>query len=122
MPTLEARLFSAADYKSDEPVNMTFELTNSGAEDLYVLTWYTPLEGLFSDCLKVERDGDKVPYDGPLPKRGNPTEENYVLVPAGQTVSKEVVVSHAYDVNTPGNYDVELNTEVKDLLTVGSGP
>lgn len=120
MPTLEARLISAADFKSDEPVNLTFELTNTGGEDLYVLTWYTPLEGLFSDCLKVERDGGRVEYDGPLPKRGNPTAENYVLVPAGQTVSKEVEVSRAYDVNTPGNYDVELDTEVDDIVTAAA--
>lgn len=120
MPTLEARLVSAADYKTDEPVTMTFELTNTGAEDLYVLTWYTPLEGLFSDCLKVERDGDRVPYDGPLPKRGNPTAENYVLVAPGQTVSRQVEVSRSYDVNTPGNYDVALDTEVDDMVTAPS--
>lgn len=115
MPTLEGRLVPSADYESDRAVGMGFELTNTGDQDLYVLTWYTPLEGLHSDCLSVLRDGERLIYDGVLARRGPPTPEDYVLVPARGTVSKSFELSSAYEVSPPGDYDVVLDTDV-DLL------
>ena len=117
MPELEGRLVSAKEYKSSDDKPLEFELTNRGDEDVHVLTWYTPLEGLWSDCLAVTRDGQRVPYDGPLAKRGQPTEKDYVLVPAGQTVSSSFDLHRAYDVSVPGQYDVALDTEVQDYVT-----
>jgi len=116
---LEARLVSARQYKSDQPVDVTFELANSGDEDAYVLTWYTPLEGLWSDCLRVTRDGEPVPYDGPLAKRGEPTEEDYVRVPAGESVTADVELSRAYQVTEPGTYDVAVDTRLADVTSEG---
>jgi hypothetical protein len=117
MPELEGRLVSAKQYKSSDDKMMEFELTNRGDEDVHVLTWYTPLEGLWSDCLTVMRDGERVPYDGPLAKRGQPTEKDYVLVPAGQSVSSSFALHRAYNVSVPGQYDVSLDTEVQDYVT-----
>ncbi|HEY0170702.1 MAG TPA: M35 family metallopeptidase [Pyrinomonadaceae bacterium] len=112
MPILEGNLVPSAGYESDKAVGMGFELTNNGDQDLYVLTWYTPLEGLYSDCLSVLRDGERLPYDGVLPKRGAPTADDYVLVPAGKTVSNVVELSGAYEVSRPGDYEVKLDTDV----------
>ena len=116
--TLEGKLIvQAADFNSAEPVRARFELTNHGDVDLYVLKWYTPLEGLNSDCLKVVRNGtEKVPYDGPKKKRGQPRPEDYVLVPAGGTVTAEVNVSESYAVSTPASYEVELNIPALERL------
>lgn len=119
MADLEGRLVSDKFYKSGDDKTMEFELTNYGNEDLHVLTWYTPLEGLWSDCLAVMRNGERVPYDGPLAKRGQPTEKDYVLIPAGKSVSNRFDLHRAYDVSTPGQYDVELDTEVQDYVTAG---
>ncbi len=121
MPDLEGRLVSAKQYKSGDDKTMQFELTNRGDEDVHVLTWYTPLEGLWSDCLVVTRDGDRVPYDGPLAKRGQPTENDYVLIPAGQSVSNSFALHRAYNVSEPGQYNVALDTEVQDYVTAEAG-
>lgn len=116
MPDLKARLTAKASYESDEPVRVKFDLANREDQDLYILTWYTPLEGLISDCLKVERDGERLSYDGLFAKRGEPTAENYVLVPARRKVSSVVDLNSAYDVSDPGNYSVALETEIRDFF------
>jgi peptidyl-Lys metalloendopeptidase len=109
---LKGKLVASKVYDSAVPVKLRFELTNHGDIDLYVLRWYTPLEGLSSDCLKVLRnEKNKVSYDGPMIKRGNPRPEDYVLVPAGGTVTVEVDVSESYAVSAPADYRVELNIQ-----------
>jgi peptidyl-Lys metalloendopeptidase len=113
MPTLEGRLVSSDEYQSGGAVRLRFELTNRGDEDLYVLTWYTPLEGLLSDCLRVTRGGERLPYDGPLLKRGEPTAESYRLIRAGRTVSKSFDLGSAYDLSSPGRYRVTLDATVR---------
>jgi hypothetical protein len=107
---LKGRLVASRVYDSAEPVQLRFELTNDGDEDLYVLKWYTPLEGINSDCLTVLRNGKtRVPYDGPMVKRGNPGPDDYVLIPAGKTVAVDVDLSESYAVSRPAKYQVELN-------------
>ena len=120
MPDLRGRLESSASYTSDEPVRLRFNLANREHQDIYVLTWYTPLEGLFSDCLKVFRDGERLSYDGVLAKRGLPTSENYLLVPAGHEVSAEFELSAAYDVSNPESYEVALDTEIHEYFYASS--
>jgi hypothetical protein len=107
---LKGKLVASKVYDSAEPVRLRFELKNDGDEDLYVLKWYTPLEGLNSDCLTVLRNGKTpVPYDGPMIKRGNPGPDDYVLIPAGEIVAADVDVSESYAVSKPAAYQVELN-------------
>ena len=116
MAALEGHLVSESSYRSDEPVKVKFDLANREDHDLYVLTWYTPLEGLFSDCLKVLRDGERLPYDGVLAKRGLPTSQNYLLVPAGGEVTSVFDLSRAYEVSDSGNYEIALDTEIRDFF------
>ncbi len=114
---LKGELVALKVYDSAEPVKLRFELTNEGDKDLYVLKWYTPLEGLNSDCLKVVRnDKGKVKYDGPMIKRGNPGPDDYILVPAGKSVSADVNVSESYAVSKPADYQVELNIQALEHL------
>lgn len=117
-----SKLRSADAFQTDEEVSLIFELTNNGAEGVYVLTWYTPLEGLFSDCLNVTKDGTKVRYDGLKVARGKPSDKSYVFIAAGETVSREVVLNEAYDVSRPGKYRVILNAEVRDYIDASSRP
>jgi hypothetical protein len=90
------------------PVNIQFMLANETDNDLFVLNWFTPLEGLCGDIFRVTRDGQRVRYQGPLASRGNPTPEAYTLIEAGDTVQAEVDLSRAYDFSIPGNYTIEF--------------
>ena len=68
---------------SGEAVPVKFTLTNTLSEGLYVLRWFTPLEGLAGDIFRVRRDGLHLPYHGILVKRAPPTAEDYVWLDAG---------------------------------------
>jgi peptidyl-Lys metalloendopeptidase len=73
---------------------------------LYVLKWFTPLEGLGGEIFRVRRDGHPIPYVGPLAARGDPTPEAYVHLEAGASVSATVDLAEAYDLSNAGEYTI----------------
>lgn len=103
---LEAVLWIPATLPDGDSVELEFTLTNDSEEDLYVLKWYTPLEGLGGEIFRVKRDGQPVPYEGPLAMRGDPTPDAYVFLEAGRSVSETVDLAAAYDFSRPGAYTI----------------
>jgi peptidyl-Lys metalloendopeptidase len=89
-----------------DSVKLEFTLTNHSGNGMYVLTWFTPLEGLGGEIFCVERDGQPIPYEGPLAARGSPTPDAYVFLDAGASVSATVDLSTAYDFSEPGEYTI----------------
>jgi hypothetical protein len=117
--SLGARLEAEPTQSLGEPVVLTLRLENPTEEDIQLLTWGTPLEDeLTADCLTVERDGEVIPYDGKLVKRGEPTAENYVVLPAGGHLETTVDVSEAYPIESPGEYTVTVDTIFPDAFTI----
>jgi len=109
---LRVTLEAPASLPSGEAVTVKFTLTNSTAERLYVLKWYTPLEGLAGEIFRVERDGEAIPYGGMLAKRGAPLPDNYILIDPGTSVSAEVDLATAYDFSRAGDYTIEFLSPV----------
>ncbi len=105
---LRARLETPPALSPGEPVVVQFILTNETENDLYVLNWFTPLEGLGGDIFRVTRDGQRIRYQGPLASRTDPTPEAYTLLEAGGTVEVDVDLSLAYDFSQPGNYTIKF--------------
>jgi len=105
---LSARLEIPSSLSLGEPVKVKFFLTNHTESSLYILNWFTPLEGLGGEIFRVTRDGRRLPYQGPLASRGDPTPEAYTLLEAGETAQVEVDLSLAYDFLIPGNYTIEF--------------
>ena len=103
---LEAVLEVPATLPSGEAVNLRFTLINNTDTRLYVLKWFTPLEGLGGEIFRVKRDGQPIPYEGPLAARGDPTPDAYVLLGPGESVSAEVDLAAAYDFSEPGEYTI----------------
>ena len=103
-------------YNSGEEIKLSFKLVNNNKYDVYVLVWHTPLEGFLNNFLEVKHDGKELGYKGFLVKRGDPSEESYVLVIAGKSVDADVILNEAYDVTDPGHYTVKLLTELKDVI------
>ena len=102
-------------YKPEDEAELWFELTNLNEQDYYVLKWHTPFEGFRNNYLDVLRDGGVVPYRGVMVKRGNPSAECYLLIPAGSTAKASVKINEGYDVSMPGNYRVTLDTTLMDI-------
>lgn len=115
MALFQASIFSESKYSSDQPVTTTFRLTNLSQDTMRVLKWFTPLEGLWSDCLLVIRDGQRVLYDGPLAKRGTPTAEDFITLAPGESAEQELAVYEAYQVSTPGTYNLSVESEVQSV-------
>src|SRR5215510_10232147 len=103
-------------FKTHQGVPLKVVLTNTGKEDMSVLVWNTPLDGLVTDCLDVKVKGKKVPYDGPIFKRRAPTAKDYITIKAGKSVEGEFMVSDGYNTSLPGTYNVKLKNPVPDVV------
>ncbi|MEA2563057.1 MAG: hypothetical protein QOH06_4561 [Acidobacteriota bacterium] len=113
------RLTVRETYSAGEPVTVGFFLENLSSEPLRVLTWYTPLEGIRGSIFRVTRDGQEVPYQGPMVKRGDPGQGDYVLVPPGGPVSAEVDLAQSWDPSVSGTYRVDFDGRIHDVAREG---
>ena len=89
---------------------------NGTAEDLYLLSWQTALNGVEGNLFDVRRDGKPVEYTGRLYKRGFPQAEDYVRIPAGGSLSADVELSGVYDMSRTGEYAIRYRANVQDAL------
>lgn len=112
---LKYRLEAEESYRAGGAVVIHFTLENVSAEPLTVLTWYTPLEGLYGDIFSVTRDGEEVLYQGRMVKRDDPHPEDYVRIEPGDSVSAEVDLARGYGLSTAGEYRVEFNGRIHDV-------
>ena len=109
------RIFSASieclpTCQTAHKIECSFHLKNNGHRDYHVLKWRTPLDGITSDCLTVTHNGKKLEYDGILMKRSNPGPDQFLLIPARQTVSSTFDISAGYDTSECGTYSVAVDT------------
>ncbi len=103
---LEAVLRIPSTLPDGDSVELEFTLINNSEGGLYVFKWYTPLEGLGGEIFRVERDGQSIPYEGPLAMRGDPTPDAYVFLDSGASVSATVDLAAAYDFSKPDEYTI----------------
>ena len=108
-------------YSPGEPVILFFTLTNNNAQDMFVLKWHTPLEGMRNNYLEVMVDGVKVRYRGIMAKRGPPDADSYRLVAAGETIDAEVDITKGYSSQKSGKYTVQLKTRLMDVVPKKEG-
>lgn len=116
----ECTLEAEETYVIGEPVNLRFSLHNQTDRTLYVLTWYTPLEGIAGEIFRVTRDGDEVAYRGILAKRGDPSRDEYAVVEPGAEVSAAVDLAEDYDLSQAGRYHVEFTSRLHDVTDDGT--
>ncbi len=106
-------------YRLGDPVLITFAIENTTNETYQLLVWGTPLETpLTGDCLTVQRDGEVIPYDGKLVKRGDPHSESYVLIGPNARLESTVDISEAYAIDQVGDYTLTLNAHFFDAFAV----
>lgn len=91
-------------------VKVKFTLTNATSEGLFVLTWFTPLEGLAADTFSVQRDAKELPYQGKMVKRAAPTSDDYVWIEARGSTSAEVDLAEGYDFSQAGQYSLQFRS------------
>jgi hypothetical protein len=102
---------------------LRFTLHNKGDAAVAVLDWNTPLEGLLADIYVIRRDGGPpIRYRGPSIKRGDPEAGEYVTIAPGGSVSEDVDLGLAYDLGSPGRYEVELRLRLHDVAPPSAVP
>ena len=89
---------------------------NDSATDLYLIRWQTALEGVEANLFDVRLDGRPVAYTGRLYKRATPTAEDYVRIPAGNSISVDVELSSVYDLSRTGEYSIRYRVALQDAL------
>jgi heat shock protein HslJ len=107
---LIAALEMPASLPSGAAVTVMFTLINDSSEELYVLKWFTPLEGLAGDIFRVQREGVELEYRGKLVKRAAPTSDDYVRIGARGSVSIVVDLVQGYDFSQAGQYTVQYRS------------
>jgi hypothetical protein len=117
--SLATTLLAEPTNRLGEPIVLTLEIENEEVETLQLLKSGTPLEDEFTaDYLIVEREGEVIPYDGKLVKRGDPSIEAYVVLRPGEKLKTTVEVSAAYSIDRPGDYTVTLNATFLDAFAI----
>ncbi len=92
-------------------VNATLTITNNHPGQQKVLGWYTDLaeEHIFH----ITRDGVEVQFMGPHYKRPAPTENDYIKLKSGESLTQTFELTANYDMSEAGQY--EITYDVKSL-------
>ncbi|MGY3856960.1 M35 family metallo-endopeptidase [Aeromonas intestinalis] len=112
---LDARLSLVEGNAEDVRVNLT--LTNTGDKPVRLLKWQLPGSD-DAPLFVVERDGQRVGYEGALIKRAAPTDKDYQLLKAGQSLTLQAEISGLYDMSVQGQYHIRYQLPT---LAQGSG-
>lgn len=107
---LEAELSIPESVPLCEPIELEFKVTNQSDQVVYLLTWYTPLEGILGNIFHVTYDGRELPYLGPMVMRAAPLADQYLMLSAGESVTNVVDLSKVYDFSEVGKYKVAFKS------------
>src|SRR5262245_10625415 len=97
---------SQSNFDSTQDVWVTVTLSNNTKDTVSVLKWFTPVGGVEEALFVVKRDGQPVAYLGPRYKRVPATEQDYISLKAGESVSSAVNLGQYYDLSQSGQYEV----------------
>jgi peptidyl-Lys metalloendopeptidase len=107
---IKCELIVQDSYQGDA-IDVTIRLKNTSDKPIKILTWGTPLEGLQSNFLVIRKGhasyNPKVPYIGILAKRGNPTEENFIIIPVDGSKEVTIDILEGYDISSFGDYRIK---------------
>jgi peptidyl-Lys metalloendopeptidase len=91
---------------------VTVTFTNNARHAVKLLSWYTAAEELEEDLFEVSLEGRPVEYIGPHYKRPAPQKEDFVVLPPGKTLTRDVNLSRFYDLSQTGDYTIRYSAEL----------
>ena len=65
---------------------------------------------------RVTWNGEELLYQGMLAKRGDPIREEYIAIEPREVTAAEVDLRMGYDLSTPGSYQVQFTTGLRDVI------
>jgi peptidyl-Lys metalloendopeptidase len=98
---------AAESFHAANAVALDFTLTNTGNADVEVFAWDTPLQGAIENRLfSVMQHGSPVEFIGIYSYRDQPGAEDFLVIPAGGSLTARVDLGEAYDLAKGGAYEV----------------
>jgi hypothetical protein len=114
---LTYRLQAQKRYDHSLPIKLGFSIENLSASDLWILKWYTPLEGIKNNIFEVVCDGVEIPYEGRMVKRGTPERDDYLRLGARSTEHVEVDLAEAYSFPAAKECRVRFKGRIHDVVS-----
>jgi peptidyl-Lys metalloendopeptidase len=94
-------------FHAADAVELDFTLANTGDTDLEVFAWDTPLQGAIENGLfSVMQAGSPVEFIGIYSYRDKPAAADFLVIPAGGSLTARVDLGAAYDLTKGGPYEV----------------
>ena len=87
---------------SIEDIILTAVVSNPTDSDIRVIRSANVLDASASDSFRVSKDGEKVQFTGLIIQADFAVEENFVTIPAGQSIAVNHTVSNTYDFESHG--------------------
>lgn len=89
---------------------LDFTITNLSNKEISLLTWYSPLEGFLSNLFRITKlkNGELLEYQGPMVKRGQPTQIDYITLAAKESITSQINLAQAYPL-TKGHFSLQVN-------------
>ena len=95
---------SSFDSKQDVLVSVT--ISNPTNHTVKVLKWFTAVDGVEEPLFNVKLNGQQVAYTGRIYKRPAATDQDYISLKAGESITNTVDLGKYYDLSQSGQYDV----------------
>lgn len=92
---------------ASESTTIKFTFTNNSDEIIYILKWYTPLEGMRSRFLNITFDKEELKYEGIMAKRSLPKAEHYICLEPQQSVDSTIDLTESYTFPYDGEYTIQ---------------
>ncbi len=90
-------------------------ITNLNTASIKILKQLTPADGENDSLFTVTRDGQLVSYIGKVFKRPAPSEQDYITLGAGESLTGDVNLSAYYDTTVSGNYAITYDVASEHL-------
>jgi len=114
--SLRYHLYAQRSYVQGAPIVIGFSLKNLSPNDVWILKWYTPLEGIKGKIFGLKCDGENIPYEGRMVKRGAPEQDDYILLEAGSSVHVEFDLSRDYSFPKCGECKLQFKGRIFDVV------
>jgi peptidyl-Lys metalloendopeptidase len=91
----------------DQDVAVDVVFTNTGDAPVSVVKWFVPDGTPEGDLFLLTRNGDAVPYLGPVIKRPAPTANDMITIAPGESIVRTVELASLYDLSASGVYAIQ---------------
>lgn len=102
-------VFNKISFAYGEDILVKVIISNSGTQEIRILRWLTPIDGIESDIFSLTVNGQTASYTGRLYKRQAPTEADYLTIKPGERLESSVDLADFYDMSLPGSYQIAYN-------------